>query len=36
MDASHTRKEDLIRLIREAGYVQAERNTNYEILQVFN
>ena len=36
MDASHTRKEDLIRLIREAGYMPAQRNTNYEILQVFN
>ena len=36
IDASHTRKEDLIRLIREAGYVPAQRNTNYEILQIFN
>ena len=36
IDASHTRKEDLIRLIREAGYIPAQRNTNYEILQVFN
>ena len=36
MDASHTRKEDLIRLIREAGYIPAQRNTNYEILQTFN
>lgn len=36
MNASHTRKEDLIRLIREAGYTPAQRNTNYEILQVFN
>lgn len=36
MDASRTRKEDLIRLIREAGYIPAQRNTNYEILQVFN
>lgn len=36
MDASRTRKEDLIRLIREAGYLPAQRNTNYEILQVFN
>lgn len=31
-----TRKEDLIRLIREAGYVPAQRNTNYEILETFN
>jgi cyclic dehypoxanthinyl futalosine synthase len=35
-DASRTRKEDLIRLIHEAGYTPAQRNTNYEILQVFN
>ncbi len=35
MSASNTRKEDLIRLIREAGYVPAQRNTNYEILQVY-
>jgi cyclic dehypoxanthinyl futalosine synthase len=32
----HTRCEDLIRLIREAGYIPAQRNTNYEILHVFN
>jgi len=32
----HTRREDLVRLIREAGYVPAQRNTNYEILHVFN
>ncbi len=31
----HTRKEDLIRLIREAGYVPAQRDTDYRILQVF-
>lgn len=31
----HTRPEDLIRLIREAGYIPAQRNTNYEILKVF-
>ena len=36
MDASGTRKEDLIRLIQEAGYIPAQRNTNYEILQIFN
>lgn len=34
--ASGTRRDDLIRLIREAGYVPAERNTNYEILQIFH
>ncbi|MBI3312866.1 MAG: dehypoxanthine futalosine cyclase [Candidatus Omnitrophica bacterium] len=31
-----TRREDLVRLIKEAGYVPAQRNTNYEILHVFN
>ncbi len=31
-----TRSQDLIRLIREAGYVPAQRNTNYEILHVYN
>ena len=36
IDASGTRKEDLIRLIREAGFIPAQRNTNYEILQIFN
>ncbi|MSR77252.1 MAG: dehypoxanthine futalosine cyclase [Candidatus Omnitrophica bacterium] len=30
----HTRREDLIRLIREAGYTPAQRDTNYEILHV--
>lgn len=32
----HTRREDLIRLIRDAGYIPAQRNSNYEILQVFD
>lgn len=32
----HTRREDLVRLIREAGYRPAQRDTNYKILQVFN
>ena len=31
-----TRKDDLIRLIKRAGYTPAQRNTNYEILHVFN
>lgn len=31
----HTRREDLVRLIREAGYIPAQRNTNYEILHVY-
>ncbi len=32
----HTRRDDLIRLIREAGYKPAQRNTNYEIIHDFN
>lgn len=32
----NTRKDDLIRLIQEAGYTPAQRNTNYEIMHVFN
>jgi len=31
-----TRREDLVRLIREAGYTAAQRNTNYEIMHVYN
>ena len=31
-----TRPEDLVRLIKEAGYIPAQRNTNYEILRIFN
>ena len=31
-----TKPEDLIRLIKEAGYVPAQRNTNYDILKVFD
>ncbi len=31
-----TRPEDLVRLIREAGYVPVQRNTNYEVLHVYN
>ncbi|MFH0985759.1 MAG: cyclic dehypoxanthinyl futalosine synthase [Candidatus Omnitrophota bacterium] len=30
-----TCREDLIRLIRDAGFVPVRRNTNYEILEVF-
>jgi len=30
-----TKPEDLIRLIKEAGYTPAQRNTNYEILRTF-
>ena len=29
------RREDLIRLIREAGFLPVQRNTNYEILKTF-
>ncbi len=32
----HTRREDLIRLIKEAGFIPAQRDTNYKILHVFN
>ena len=32
----NTHRDDLIRLIREAGYIPAQRNTNYEILHVYN
>lgn len=32
----NTRREDLIRLIREAGYIPAQRNSDYDILQVFD
>lgn len=32
----NTRREDLIRLIREAGYVPVQRDTNYETLHVFD
>lgn len=31
-----TRREDLVRLIKEAGYIPVQRNTNYEIVHVFN
>ena len=31
-----TKREDLVRLIKEAGRVPAQRDTNYEILHVFN
>ncbi|HOW87281.1 MAG TPA: cyclic dehypoxanthinyl futalosine synthase [Candidatus Omnitrophota bacterium] len=30
-----TRREDLIRLIRDAGFIPVQRNTNYEIVKVF-
>ncbi len=32
----HTRREDLVRLIKEAGFIPAQRDTNYKILHVFN
>lgn len=31
-----TKPEDLIRLIKETGYIPAQRDTNYEIIRVFN
>lgn len=32
----HTRPADLVRLIQEAGYIPAQRNTNYDIVHVYN
>jgi cyclic dehypoxanthinyl futalosine synthase len=32
----HTRREDLVRLIAEAGYLPAERDTNYRILKIYH
>jgi len=31
----HTRKDDLIRLIRDAGFVPVQRDTNYQIVKTF-
>lgn len=31
----HTRREDLVRLIQDAGYVPVQRDTNYNIMRVF-
>lgn len=36
IDATQTRREDLIRLIKEAGYTPVQRDTNYETIQIFN
>lgn len=36
IDATQTTREDLIRLIKEAGYTAVQRNTNYETVQVFS
>lgn len=30
-----TRREDLVRLIRDAGFIPVQRDTNYKILKVF-
>ena len=30
-----TRREDLIRLIRDAGFIPVQRNTNYEAVRIF-
>lgn len=35
IDATQTRREDLIRLIQEAGYTAVQRDTNYEVVQEF-
>ena len=32
----HTTREDLIRLIKEAGLIPVQRDTNYQILHVFD
>lgn len=32
----HTRADDLVRLIREAGFRPVQRNTNYEIVHAFD
>jgi len=31
----HTRREDLVRLIKDAGFIPAQRDTNYQVLKVF-
>jgi len=31
----HTRREDLIRLIQDAGFIPVQRDTNYQVLKVF-
>ena len=31
----NTRREDLVRLIKDAGYIPAQRDTNYQILQTW-
>ena len=31
----HTRREDLVRLIKAAGFIPVQRGTNYEILKIF-
>jgi cyclic dehypoxanthinyl futalosine synthase len=30
-----TRREDLIHLIRDAGFIPVQRDTNYQVLEVF-
>ena len=32
----NTRKDDLIRLIQDAGFIPVQRDTNYEVVKVFN
>jgi cyclic dehypoxanthinyl futalosine synthase len=31
----HTCREDLIRLIQDAGFIPVQRDTNYQILKIF-
>ena len=32
----HTKKEDLIRLIKDAGHIPVQRDTNYNVVKVFD
>ena len=31
----HTRREDLVRLIKDAGFIPVQRDTNYQVLKVY-
>ena len=31
-----TRREDLVRLIRDAGFIPVQRDTNYQVLKIFD
>jgi len=32
----NTRRDDLIRLIRDAGFIPVQRDTNYDIVKIFD